>query len=604
MSKIWKFRPFDSEQVRLLSQCANIPPVLAQLFVSRGITRPDFVQPFLYPKLSSLRDPQDLPGTLKTATRLLAAIQEKRRIIVYGDYDVDGMTGTAILRGGIKLLGGNVGYFIPNRLDEGYGLSCDALHNLKEAGAEVIISVDCGISSCKEAELARELGIELLITDHHTPGPVLPNAAAIAHPQLIQVGETLFSPNSPDLLNVPQSEKIVYPFQELSGAMVALKVTWALGQLAVGEQKVATDYRKFLLQAVGLASMGTVADVVPLLDENRILVRYGLENAIPEHAPIGLQELFKVADISLSKRLDCEMIGFRLAPRLNAAGRLEQASLGVELLITEDVDRAKELARYIDGLNSSRQKLERSIFQDATQQIEEQFEEDDAAFVLASPNWHPGVIGIVAGRLAEKYYRPVIMIAQDKMGLKSGTGSARTIPGFNLYQALEKCEEYLDRFGGHAAAAGLAVSNAQLDSFRAAFCEHAREGISLAMKTAELLIDAELPFGALTLETVRLIEYMSPFGCANQRPCFCSSRVYLNAAPKKMGDHGQHFSAIFVQDGLTLRTVAFGNGAWVEQMEKYGAGPFDIVFHTVINSYMGRERVELHLHDWRPVEST
>ncbi len=563
------------------------------------MTEPAAVLGFMNPKLSSLRDPQKLPGCGSTARKILDAIREKRRIVVYGDYDVDGMTGTAILRQAIKLLGGDVGYYVPNRLDEGYGLNEDALKNLAEDGAKVVLTVDCGISSCAEALAAKNLGLELLITDHHTPGATLPEAAAIAHPQLLELDGRYYSPHSPEL--PADSQGLVrYPFPELSGATVALKVAWALGQLASGEQKVSPKYRDFLLQAVGLAAMGTVADVMPLIDENRVLVRYGLETSLIRHAPIGIGELCKTLGSKAAQKLSSETIGFQMAPRLNAAGRLGQAQLGVELLITDDENRAREIAEYINGLNESRQKLERGIFKEATRQIEELYESDDPAYVLASADWHSGVIGIVAGRLAEQYHRPVIMISQDKMGLKPGTGSGRAIPGFNLYDALDSCGEHLVRFGGHASAVGLGVADAAIPAFRAAFCEAAAAGISEDMKSAELLIDAEFPFGALTAKTVGQIEEMAPFGSANPRPILCTTGVSLSGEPKTMGADNRHFNAGFRQDGITLRAVAFGTAAWVEQMRAYGNGPFDLAYHVVINSYKGRHNVELQLLDWRP----
>ena len=608
MSKRWKIRPFDSEQVCALEKAAGIPAILAQLFFSRGITDPQVVRDFMNPKLSSLRSPQDLPGCAETARRLFDAVQTKHQITVYGDYDVDGMTGTAILVKAIKILGGNANYYIPSRLDEGYGLSNDSIKTLAEEGTKLLITVDCGISSCEEADTAKELGIELLVTDHHTPGPQLPDAAAIAHPQLLHWTGEYHSAHSELMRKVyeecrddPTREKpVAYPFTGLSGAMVALKVAWALGQISAGEQKVSPQYRDFLVEAVGLATLGTIADIVPLIDENRYLVKHGLDSAILNHSPIGIQELMRVAGIKTDKPLSSETVGFQLTPRLNAAGRLGQARLGIDLLLTSDPARAKELAEYIHNLNDDRQKLERTIQKEAVKQIMEQYSLDDPAFVLASTSWHSGVIGIVAGRLSEQYNRPVIMISMDKMGLKPATGSARGIPGFNLYDALEACQDHLFRFGGHASAAGLGVTNANLAAFRAAFVEYAASVLSPEMRTAELFIDAEYPFSAFTVQTVSQIEQMAPFGCANRRPVLCTTKVYLDDAPKTMGADNRHFSAVFQQDGISFRTVAFSQAQWVEQMAPFGSGPFDIVFHVVINIFGGRSKVELHLQDWRP----
>ena len=387
--------------------------MIAELLVCRGLTDPAQAKNFLDPKLSALHDPELLPGCRAAAERIQAAIAAKRRIVVYGDYDVDGMTGTAILWLCLRLLGGEVTYYVPHRIDEGYGLNCDAVRSLAADGAQLIVTVDCGIASVKEAGVAAELGVELIITDHHEPQSQLPHASVIVHPCL------------------PGGNS---PFGGLSGSGVAMKLAWALCQQASGAKRVAPRMKDFLLQAVGLASLGTVADVVPLVDENRVLVRHGLESLA--NAPtLGLATLMDVAKIVPKKhpdgkmRLDAEDVAFQLAPRLNAAGRLGQPQLAVELLVTERSDRALELAQYIDGLNATRQTLERSIQLAAAKQANESFDPaEDAALVLADFGWHPGVIGIVAGRLAERFHRPVVLISWDKSSMPPGIGSAQASP--------------------------------------------------------------------------------------------------------------------------------------------------------------------------------
>ena len=603
MSKRWTPRYYDANIVDNLSKRARIPAILAQLFVGRGLISPDEVKEFMDSKLVMLRQPQELPGCVDLARKLLDAIKAGRKITVYGDYDVDGMTGTAILTRAAKLLGGNVNYYVPSRLDEGYGLNNDAIKTLAEDGTQLIITVDCGISSCEEAETAKNLGIELLITDHHTPGPVLPDASAIAHPQLVKYENKLHSPNSQLILELSEEERakvIAYPFPELSGATVGLKVAWAIGVLESGGEKVSPRFRSFLLQAIGFATLGTIADVVPLIDENRVLVKYGLQTVLVNNVPIGLEELYRAAKISTDKEITSETVGFQIAPRLNATGRLGQAQLGIELLLTDQLDRAKELAEYINGLNETRQKLERAILKEASRQITELYDPDDAAYVLACPDWHSGVIGIISGRLSEQYHKPVIMISQDKMGLKPATGSARSVPGFNLYNALESCRDYLVRFGGHASAAGLGIMDDRIDSFRQAFCDYVAENTTEEMKTAEILIDGEFPLGVFTLQVASQIEEMAPFGAANRRPIMCSQGVYLSEAPKTMGVDNRHFSANFQQDNVAFRAISFGNGQWVEKMAPHGAGPFDIVFHVTLNTFGGRTKVELNLIDWQP----
>ena len=596
MPKNWIIRSFDREHINLLERNAHIHPLLAQLLINRGVDRAENVSAFLHPKLTDLRSPAQLPGCVETARRLLNAVRDGRKITVYGDYDVDGMTATAILRQVIRLLGGQVDYYVPTRMTEGYGLNHDAIHSLAAQGTQLMITVDCGINSLDEAQTAKQLGVELLVTDHHTPGETLPEAAAITHPLL---GERF-----------PQYG-VPYPFPQLSGSTVALKVAWALCQFASEsgsygmnaapsrEVRVTPEMREFLMQAVGLAALGAVADVMPLVDENRALVRFALERSLPQYAPIGLRELLKAAKIDITKPLTSEQIAFTIGPRLNAVGRLGLAQLGVELLITEKPDRAVELAEYINNLNDKRQKIENTILRSAIKQVEDLFSPDDPAYVLASTDWHPGIIGIVAGRLAEKYHRPVVLIAKDKMENKPGTGSGRSIRGLNLCEAFAACSESLVRFGGHAAAAGLGIEDDRIDLFRNAFCEYVATELSEEHRTAELVIDAEFPFSAFDTDMVRRIDSLAPFGQGNMRPVICTRAVSLAEPPKTMGSDGRHFTAMFRQHRQTMRAVAFGAAEWVEEMQRHN-GPMDIAFHPVINEFRGFAKVELQLLDWRP----
>jgi single-stranded-DNA-specific exonuclease len=584
MPKRWRIQPHDPQRIALLERSAGIPAVVAQLLICRGTTDPAAARVFLDPKLSALREPDLLPGCAEAAERLHRAIRSNRRIVVYGDYDVDGMTGTAILFSCLTLLGAEVGYYIPHRIEEGYGLSAEALGSLAAEGAKTIVTVDCGIAGAREADRAAELGLELIVTDHHEPGPALPRAAAIVHPRLPGGG---------------------YPFGGLSGSGVALKVAWAVCQRAAGATRAPPRMREFLVQAVGLAALGTVADVVPLIDENRILVRHGLES-LANCPTLGLAALIRLAKLEPKRhtdgklRLDAEDLAFGLAPRLNAVGRLGQPELGVELLVTDRTDRADQLAQYIDQLNAQRQTLERSILLAAGKQAQEQFDPAaDAALVLAEHGWHPGVIGIVAGRLAERFHRPVVLIACDRLGVKPGIGSARSIPGFNLHKALATCAELLISHGGHAAAAGLKIEPPRIEAFRAAFCEAAAAEIGHALRAAELLIDAEAPLGAFTLDVVRQIERLAPFGEGNARPLLCASGVALAEPPRTIGASGNHLSMRLSQHGVTLRAVAFGGGQWAEQLGAAAPRTIDVAFRPVINSFRGRQSVELHLVDWR-----
>jgi len=577
MPKRWRIHPHDSARIAALASSARVPMVVARLLVCRGLDEPKQAREFLDVRLSDLRDPELLPGAVEAATRIWSAIQERRRIVIYGDYDVDGMTATSLLWQCLTMLGANVGYYVPHRIDEGYGLNCEALTTLAAQGAKLVITVDCGIGSIVEAATARELGLELIITDHHEPGDHLPDAAAIVHPHL------------------PGRE---YPFAGLSGVGVAFKLAWAICQQASQAKKVSQRMRDFLLSAIGLAALGTVADMVPLVDENRVLVQHGL-TSLKERPGLGLGALLKLAELERKQRLESEDIAFALAPRLNAAGRLGQAQLAVELLTTTSPERATLLAEYINELNGSRQSLERSIYLAAQKQALDQFDpERDAALVLADHGWHPGVIGIVAGRLVEKFHRPVVMIALDETGVKPGVGSARSVPGFNLFSALRACTRHLLSHGGHAAAAGLRIDEKQIEAFRNDFCDYAAGEIVEELRVAELSIDAEVSLAELTLATIEQLQRLAPFGHANPRPMLCASGVTLAEPPKRIGGGGRHLSLKLLQHSTKLRAVAFGGGDWAEELTQL-SGPMSIAFRPVINEFGGRKNVELHLADWR-----
>jgi single-stranded-DNA-specific exonuclease len=580
MPKRWRIASYDSARVAALGRAAGIPHVVAQLLLGRGIADADGVRQFLDVRLSGLRDPEELPGAVGAAELLHQAIRDGRRITVYGDYDADGVTATAILLLCLKLLGAKADYYIPNRIDEGYGLNHDALRTIAGQGGDVVVTVDCGITSVAEAETARELGLTLIITDHHRPAvgaARLPCAAAIVHPGL---------PGS------------TYPFAGLCGAAVALKLAWALCQQASEAKRVSEPMRLFLMRAVGLAAIGTIADVVPLVDENRILARHGL-NCLRHFPTPGLLALEKVTGLDKKRCLDCEDIGFTIAPRLNAAGRLGQAPLALELLITESADRATKLAEFIHGLNDQRQSLERSVYRAANKLAHEICDPSQAsALVLAGRGWHAGVIGIVAGRLAEQFHRPVVLISLDELGAKPAMGSGRSVNGFDLHAALSACGRHLLAHGGHEAAAGITIHEAAIEPFRRDFCAYAEQMISLEERVAELFVDAETPLAALTHQTVSQIESLAPFGCGNERPMLCTTDVRLAEPPRRIGSTGRHLALRLQQHNTVLRAVAFGGGDWEQDLSDV-SGSLSVAFKPVINDFRGRQTVEMHVADWR-----
>ena len=581
--RTWRFRPFDEGVVERIESACQVDPLVARLLVCRGLQAPAECRDFLENRMTGLLPPEQLPGCDAAVDRLLRAIEQQEKIAIYGDYDADGMTSTAILWGALKRAGADLTFHVPNRLDDGYGLNAEALSMLAERGCRVVITVDCGISSLDHARHARDVGIDLIVTDHHELASELPAAVAVVHPRL------------------PGSN---YPCGDLCGAGVAFKVAWRLLYRAGGADpsgRVAERFRDYIFRALALAAIGTVADVVPLRGENRVIVAHGLAR-LREFAPIGLKHLMTVAKLDEKSSLESEDIAFSLGPRLNAAGRLGQAPLGVELLTTDNDERGESLARYLDQLNGNRDSLERSILKRAQAQIKESFDGDsDPAFVLADRDWHAGVIGVVAGRLAEKLHRPVVLVSLDPTGVKPGIGSARAGSLVDLHGALVECAEHLVSYGGHQAAAGMRVTEENIDSFRAAFVEAVATQQASLPTDPILEIDLETPLAHLNLSAMNQLERMSPFGQGNPRPLLCARRVELAEPPKRIGAGERHLAIRLRQFETTIRGVAFGRGEWADELQAV-SGPIDVAFRPVINEFRGRRNVEIHLVDWRAAE--
>ena len=578
MPKRWHIQPHDQAAVTGLERSAGVSSIVARLLAARGLTDAAEVRTFLSGSLSDLRDPELLPGVAEAADRILAAAKAGRKIVVYGDYDADGMCATAILMHCLDAIDAQASWYVPDRFEEGYGLNAEALETLAARGEKLVVTVDCGIASVSEAERARELGLELIVTDHHSFADTLPAADVLVHPRLPGAG---------------------YPFGELCGAGVAFKLAWAIATRAAGAKQVTPRLREMLLKSIGFAALGTVADVVPLLDENRIYVKHGLE-CLRKRGGAGIERLLELAKLHEKSQLESEDVAFRLAPRLNAAGRLGQAACGIELLTTSDAARAISLADYVHELNARRETEERSIQLAASKQAKDRFDADrNPALVLADRGWHPGVIGIVAGRLAERFHRPVVMIARDEHQGRPGIGSVRSVPGFDVHQALVACRDLLVTCGGHAAAAGLRIEDAQIDAFRERFLAEVEQRMSPALRQAQITIDGEATLAGLTLDTVEQMERLAPFGQANRRPVLCASGVRLAEPPRTIGGGARHISMNLVQHGAKLRGVAFGGAEWLEHLPAPGQ-PFHVAFKPKINEFRGRRTAEMEIIDWRP----
>ncbi len=579
MAKRWRVAPCDEAVLRQYVRSLGVSAITAQILARRCGGQLDASQAFLAKKLNQLHDPELLPGVSAAADRIVAALKAQRRITVYGDYDVDGVTSVSLLWHCLKLAGGHVDYYIPSRLEEGYGLNCAALRQLHaEDPRRLVVTVDCGITSCEEAALARELGLELIITDHHQPAEEFPEADALVHPRL---------PGA-------------YPFGELCGVGVAFKLAWAVCARLGDGKKASPQMREFLLSALGLAAIGTVADCVPLRDENRVIVHYGLQS-LHDRASPGMKELLKVANLGDRAVLQAEDVAFSLGPRINAAGRLGQARLAVELLTTDQLDRAQALAKYLDELNRNRQTVERKMLKQAKELVAAcDAWNADQALVLAHEEWHPGVIGIVAGRVAEHFQRPAILIALsgDK---EYAQGSGRTYNGYNLHAGVSVCRDHLVGFGGHHAAVGLKITPDRIDNFREEFVRIVTAEVGPTPAHDDLDIDAEVRLADISVRAVTELEQLGPFGIGNRRPILSAARVELAGPPRKIGEGERHLSLSLRQYGSTIRAVAFGRAEWAEELA--AAGPnFSICFQPVINRFNGQERAEIQLIDWSRVE--
>ncbi len=571
-AKTWHLLPHDDVAIERLARSLGLASIVAQLLLNRKLGTPDDAANFLKSSLGALHDPALLPGAKEAAARLLAAAQQGKRICVYGDYDVDGVTGTAILLQVLNLLDAKVEFHVPHRLEEGYGLNVEALRRLAEGGVQTVVTVDCGITSIAEAEEARRLGLELIVTDHHEPKERYPEADVLVHPRL---------PGG------------AYPFGGLSGAGVAFKLAWALSQLACGSDKVTPRFRDCLMDGVALAALGTVADVVPLQNENRVFVRHGLAR-LQQTPSVGLKALLKAAKLHEKKGLCATDIGYALAPRINAAGRLGSARLAVELLTTTSPQRAADLARFLEEQNQQRQLVERDIYKEAREQAERHDRAGAPALVLSGAGWHPGLIGIVAGRLMDAYARPVLMIALRDDGPASGSG--RSVPGLRLHEALRECSADLLTHGGHATAAGFRIEPAAVDGFRERFCAVAARSFTAGVPSPRLVIDAELPLSALTpglLESMKLLE---PYGAGNPEPLFLAGGLQVVGEPRRVGAGERHMSFKVRQQNRDMKAIAFKMGERTEELMSEG-GKCCLVFVPRINEWQGWRSVELEVRD-------
>jgi single-stranded-DNA-specific exonuclease len=574
--KQWVIHP-PHPNAEELAKSIKVSPLLAQVLINRGITDAVAGSVFLKPKLTDLITPELMPGIEPAIGRIKKAIKDKERITIYGDYDVDGITGAAILWQVLTLLGADVNYYVPHRIDEGYGLNEEAIQTLVQAGTKLLITVDCGITAVESALLAGQLCLDLIITDHHPPDSELPKAVAVVHPAMDKS----------------------YPNQDSSGSMVAFKLAWAIANEFTASQngKLEPKLREFMLNATSLAAMGTIADIVDLRGENRILASYGLK-ALSQCGLAGVRALIESAGLT-GQGLDSFRIGFILAPMLNAAGRMGHARLAVELLINDNAVRSAEIAQYLKEQNDQRRKCEQKIFGQAREKIAEQGLDhpEQASLVLADSSWHTGVIGIVASRIVDIFHRPTIMI--NTSGAEDGIaqGSARSIDGFCLLSAVRACSRHLVSFGGHKMAAGLTIETKKIGLFAADFENYAKKHLDKNDCVPKLHIDSEASLSEFRKETVSELQMLGPYGRGNPAPVFATRGVRLASPPKICGAKGNHLQLAITDSTNAVRCIAFGMGKLEKKLLEHEF--FDVAYQPQLNTYNGSCNVELVLSDIR-----
>ncbi len=570
----WVIKPPD-DRCEQLAKSLKVSPLLAQVLINRGITDSEEASVFLRPRLTELIDPAQMPGIDPAVQRLKQAIRNREKITVYGDYDVDGITGVAILWQVLTMLGADVDYYIPHRIDEGYGLNAEAIETLAKSGSKLLVTVDCGVTAFDSAEMAAQLGLDLVITDHHQLDIKLPQATAIVHPALEES----------------------YPNQDSAGAMVAFKLAWAVANEFNPGRRLEPRLREFMLSATSLAAMGTVADIVDLRGENRVLTSYGLK-ALPGCKLSGIEALIETAGLT-GHSLDSFHIGFRLAPMLNAAGRMGHARLAVELLTSESPVRSTQIAEYLKEQNGQRQQCERKIFKQACEMIVERDlnHPDRKSIVLASENWHTGVIGIVASRIVDKFYRPTIMInaADAEDGIAQGSG--RSIPGFCLLSAIRACSQHLNSFGGHKMAAGIRIETEKIDLFVAEFEDYAKQNLNENDVAAKLHIDAAVPLETFRKETVSELQLLGPFGQGNPEPTFATKGVRLASPPRRVGAGREHLQLAITDNTAAVRCIGFRFGKLEKKLLETEF--FNVAYKPQINTYNGNSNVQFVLSDIR-----
>ena len=569
IQKVWKFRDetVSADMVVNAAERMNVPRLLAQILLNRGIKAPDFKM-FLSKSKQGILNPMTMLDMEKAVKRIISAIDNGEEIAVYGDYDVDGITSTALLYRFLKSIGAKLTYYIPDRKDEGYGINIMAVNKLIKQGIKLLITVDCGITAIGEIEFAKLQGVDVIVTDHHTCKERIPTAAVA-------------------VLN-PKREDDEYEFDSLAGVGVAFKLVLGVAmRLGLDTGKVFDEY-------ADLAAIGTIADVVPLVSENRIIVDKGL-SILQNPSRCGIKALLHVAGVA-DKKVTSATVAFALSPRINAAGRLSTATTAVELLVTDDMKSAMEIASELDQSNKDRQKTELDIHREAMEMIKADKDFDKKnVIVLGKEGWHNGVIGIVCSRLVEQYHRPCILISIDN---GTGKGSGRSVGDFNLFDALSACDSVLSNFGGHAMAAGMGIDADKISEFDMMINKYAKENLKPDDIVPVIKIDSLLNGSNLDLQTAKLLATLEPFGMGNETPVFAVKNVEILSI-SAVGIEKKHLRMQVIKDGVRINAIGFGMGEYINTLET--GQRIHLACKLDINTYQGNETAQLILADIKQI---
>ena len=565
LEKKWeyKYKKHKREEIIRISKKYSLPSIITAILLNRGISE-DKISSYFTKSMHDIINPLEMKDMDKAVARIMSALEKKEPIVVYGDYDVDGITSTVVLYDFLRSHGADVEYYIPERISEGYGINTQAVNNLIKKGKKLLISVDCGITAIGETSFAHLCGMDVIITDHHTCQERIPNDAVAVID--------------------PKREDDTYPFDGLCGVGVAFKLILAL-TIAMGENR-----NECFNKYIDLVAIGTVADVVPLTNENRVFVDRGLRLLQNPSRP-GVRALIELSGNRTS--IDADTIGYTIAPRLNAAGRLYNASISVDLLLCEDYNKALEIAKKLNAANHQRQTEEQKIFEQALDMIRRDVNfEKKKIIVLSNTGWHPGVIGIVASKLNEMFYKPCILISDDGNG--NGKGSGRSVPDFNLFDALRACADSLVDYGGHSAAAGLVINISNIAKFSEAINKYADKHLSPDMLVPKLYIDCPIKPEHATFQYAKALSKFEPFGMNNEKPVFSMDKlevVHVNT----VGTNNNHLKLTLMRNGISFSGIGFSLGSLAPQLST--GMIIDAAFQLDIDYYLGGESIQLNIKD-------